>query len=888
MRLAVAASALLLLLSPATALGQDVPTGRLPRNVVPSHVGLELKIDPRLERFSGVVTMDLDVAEATNVIWLHGRDLTITSAQISAGKSRAQPLTSTLADPSGVLKFTAANAIPAGKAKLEIRYEAPFAANEGAYRVKPEGIDYVLSDMEPTEARKAYPVFDEPSFKQPWTMTLVIPAGMQGVSNTREVSRKTFSNGWQQLRFATTENLPSYLIAFAVGPWDIVEAADIPPNAVRKTPLKLRGIAAKGQGVKMKYVLANTAKILAAEEAYFGTPYPFDKLDLVAAPDFTAGAMENPGLIVYRDSVLFTDEQSTIGARKYLWDAHTHELAHQWFGNLVTMPWWDDLWLNESFASWFASRIVAEVNPGLHPERSQVESGLYAMNGDSLATTRRIREPILTFTDIQSGFDGITYSKGGAVLAMFERQLGADKFREGMRQYMAKHARGNATSDDLIEALAAVSADPDTFRKSFRGFLDQPGVPLLQVRAECNDGPPRLVIKQQRYLPVGSTVAASGEWVVPMCVRYGDEAGLHTQCNLVSGREAVLPLETTACPAFVMPNADGAGYYRFSLDAHGQAEVQANFNQLNEHEQRAFADSISAAYVAGTIDTPAFLRAAADLAKAPLASTALSPVSRINWLIDRVATTEEQKQKLRDMLRTWYAPRLTALGTSPQDGESDDTRLLRSGLIATLATTARLPGLRAALAAQGRTMLGLSVAGKPGDGKLHPDAAWVEERGLALALAMELGDAEVFDALLRHFEASNDPVIRRQLLSAAGQAKQPELAARARNYALKPSVRRNEVGSLINLDSGDRTGWPEARQWMVDNFPAISAKLGNGSGIARLYASHMCSPAEARQLSATWTERLKDVEGGPRALAQTVESIKLCAALKARHEGGLR
>ena len=552
------------------------------------------------------------------------------------------------------------------------------------------------------------------------------------------------------------------------------------------------------------------------------------------------------------------------------------------------MPWWDDVWLNESFASWFAPKIVAEVNPGLHPERAVVESGLRAMSGDSLATTRRIREPVNNFTDIESGFDGISYSKGSAVLAMFERQLGADQFREGMRQYMAAHARGNATSNDLIEALAAVSKDPDAFRKSFRSFLDQPGVPLLQVRTQCDDGPPRLLISQQRYLPVGSTVAPSGEWIVPLCVRYGDSEGLHTQCSLISGREAVLPLETKTCPSFVMPNADGGGYYRFSLDASGQAALQANFDKLNEREQRVFADSISAAYSAGTIDTAAFLRAAADLSRAPLSGTALASTSRIDWLIHNVATTEKQKQALRDQLRAWYAPRLATLGTLPREGEDDDVRLLRSGLINTLASTAREPALRAELAAQGRAVLGLSVDGKPGDGMLHPDAASVEERGLALSLAMELGDAEVFDALLRQFEASNDPALRRQLLSAAGQARQPELSARARDYALKPIVRRNELTSLIRLDSDNPADWPAARQWMEANYAAVSAKLGNGASMARMYSANMCSPAEAELMSAKWGERLRTVEGGPRSLAQTVESIDLCAALKARHADGLR
>jgi len=352
----------------------------------------------------------------------------------------------------------------------------------------------------------------------------------------------------------------------------------------------------------------------------------------------------------------------------------------------------------------------------------------------------------------------------------------------------------------------------------------------------------------------------------------------------------VVPLATKSCPEFVMPNADGAGYYRFSLDAAGQAALQANFARLNEREQRVFADSITAAYTAGAIDTPAFLRAAADLSQAPLASTALAPVSRIGWLIDRVAVSEKQKQALRDRLRAWYAPRLAALGTQPRDGESDEVRLLRSGLINTLATTARDPALRATLVAQGRAVLGLSTAdGQPGDGLLHPDAASVEERGLALSLAMELGDAQVFDALLRHFEASQDPALRRQLLGAVGNAKQPALAARARDYALASStVRRNELGSLISLDSGSPASWPAARAWLDGNYPALAAKLGAGaSGIARLYASNMCSPAEATAMTAQWSERMRAVDGGPRALAQTAESINLCAALKARHAEGL-
>ncbi|MDE2276056.1 MAG: M1 family metallopeptidase, partial [Burkholderiales bacterium] len=705
-----------------------VPSGRLPRNVLPSHVALELKIDPAQPRLSGRVRLDVVVAAATRTVWMHGSGLRIARATVTPQGGVTQALAARQADASGVLELRAARPIPAGRARIDIAYSAPFGQLQGAYRVRAGGDDYVITQMEPLGARTAFPGFDEPGFKQPWDLSLVIPQALQGVANTRLVRTQAAGAGWKKLVFAPTPALPSYLIAFAVGPWDIVDGPVLAPNAVRSQPVALRGIAPRGQGPRMRYALAHTGPIVAAEEAYFGIPYPYDKLDLLAAPDFWAGAMENAGLIVYRDRLLYADEQSSVGQRQGYWEAHAHELAHQWFGDLVTMPWWDDVWLNEAFATWMAAKIVGQLQPAFHADRGLMEGALWAMGEDSLASTRRIHEPIAAYTDVMSAFDGITYRKGGAVLAMFERYLGPDRFREAIRRYLRAHAGGNATSAELVSAIADVSADPPALRRAFEGFLDQPGVPMLDVATDCSAATPVLRIEQHRFLPVGSQASAAGRWDVPMCVRWGDAGGTHEQCSLVGapagGGPATLALSAATCPAWVMPNASGAGYYRFALAAPDAARLQAHFDRLDEREQRAYADSVLAAYSAGRLDNAGFLLAAAQLAQAPERQTATAPIPRLGWMLQHLARTPADRQALQQTVVRLYGPRLARLGTEPRPTDSDDDRLLRRALMEALAVLGREPALRATLAAQGRRLLGLAGAapGAAGDGGLHLDA----------------------------------------------------------------------------------------------------------------------------------------------------------------------
>ncbi len=861
----------------------DVPTGRLPRDVEPRETALELKLDPRKQRFEGRTRIAVDVKKSGDTLWLHGRDLTIESASITADGGEQLPLKAEQADVSGVLKFTAPSAIPAGKATVEIVYSAPYGQLQGAYKVRPDGNDYVVTQMEPLGARNTFPGFDEPGFKTPWDVTLIVPQDQAAVANTRQIKEEQLDGGWKKLTFARTENLPSYLIAFAVGPWDVVEWKDIPPNAIRATPLKLRGIAAKGQGPRMAYALEHTAEIVQALEEYFGTPYPFDKLDLVAAPDFWAGAMENAGLIVYRDSLMFADENSPTELRQAYWGVHAHELAHQWFGNLVTMPWWDDLWLNEAFATWMGNRITGRLKPEFHTDRGLMEGALGAMGGDSLASTRRIHEPVHDFTDIQSAFDGITYQKGGAVLAMFERYVGETKFRDAVRAYLKKHARGNATSADLINAIAANSDDPEGVRAAFDSFIDQPGVPLVRAELDCTDASkPALRIAQSRFLPLGSQAAGGQHWGLPLCLRFEAGGEKHRQCALVGEPQARVPLQTSRCPAWVMPNAEGAGYYRFALADKDRPALDAAFTKLDEREQRAYADSLGAAFQAGAISPGDYLTTVPRLAAAPVRQTVASTFGQLGWMIEHLAGDDAARAPLRGFAAKAYRPRLDALGLEPKPGETDDDRLLRGDLAEFIAGTAKEPALRDELARRGRAVLGLAADGRAGDGKLHENAVSADLRGLVLVVAAQQGDAATFDAVLGHLRTTQDPTLRGQLVSALGSFTDPALARRARALALEQGLlRRNELFPLLMSQTGEESLRAGVREWLDANFKLLEARLAPaGAALVNLYAAGMCSAQDADHVQKRFEQRMRTIEGGPRRLAQTAENLRLCAALR--------
>lgn len=336
------------------------PQGKLPADVTPSHYVLNLRIDPDKARFSGQVRIDIDIHSQVDQIWLHGEGIRASAARLLRADGTATDLDYHEMGGSGVVRLSASSPIaPQSAATLAIDFSAPFSDSlDGLYTVEDGGLNYAFTQFEPISARKVFPQFDEPRFKVRYDISLEVRNDHLGFGNTPIVQREALPGDYQRLTLATTKPLPSYLLAFAVGDLDVVEYAPIAANTIRSEPIPLRGIATKNKGSRLDYALKHTAALLTTLEEYFGTPYPYAKLDLVAVPEFAAGAMENAGLITYRESLLlFTGEPSVSQQRKYA-RIHAHELAHQWFGNLVTMPWWDDIWLNESFATWMAAKAV--------------------------------------------------------------------------------------------------------------------------------------------------------------------------------------------------------------------------------------------------------------------------------------------------------------------------------------------------------------------------------------------------------------------------------------------------------------------------------------------------------------------------------------------------
>ncbi|MEM9692828.1 MAG: M1 family metallopeptidase, partial [Myxococcota bacterium] len=436
------------------------PTGRLPEGyITPLRYHLTLQIDPDQVSFSGEVKIDVELEQPLRGFWIHGKDLRV--SEVSLQPMAVEPKVPTAEKPvpppsitgtytevgqGGRAKIKLTDEAPKGKATLTLRYEAPFSERlNGLYRVKSGDEWYAFTQMEPIWARHAFPCFDEPAFKTPWDVTLVVPdrSDTVAIANTQETSRRKKGN-LREVIYAPTEPLPTYLIAFAVGPFDVVDAPPIPAHDVRSTPLPFRGIATKGRGPELAHALEKTPPMLTALETYFQEAYPYDKLDVIAVPD-KGGAMENAGLITFRDWLLLVDPTNASVAQKRAFSiVMAHELAHQWFGNLVTMPWWDDIWLNEAFATWMSFRILEPIEPELEAPVLLLGGVQQAMSSDTLINARQIRQPVLKNDDIHNAFDRITYRKGGGVLSMFERYLGRETFRDGLTLYMKRHRHGSA------------------------------------------------------------------------------------------------------------------------------------------------------------------------------------------------------------------------------------------------------------------------------------------------------------------------------------------------------------------------------------------------------------------------------------------------------------
>ena len=534
----------------------------LPDNLLPEKNTVELTIDPARSTFRGWARIEVRLQKAQSEIWLNGKDLAIERATIDFGgkthKARAQSIAGEF------IRLKADQPVGPGRALLSIRYRAPLSDKvaSGPFRRQVEGRWYAFTVFTPIDARRAFPCFDEPRFKTPWEMSIRVRRGDEAFANAPKTGETGQPGGMKLVRFALTPPLAAEVVAFAVGPFDVWEGSDA---GMKRTPVRV--ITPQGHREEGQEASIATVELLPRLEKYTGLPYPWEKLDHIALPAGAYGATENPGLITYRSRGLLISPGSEDPDRlRSLYSVEAHEIAHQWFGNLVTQSTWDDVWLSEGFATWLAAKIMDQQEPAERKHLNAVVARERIMALDAGPKTRPVRLTMTSRGDTKSVYSQIVYQKGAAVLLMLENWLGEDRLQQGLQTYLKAHALANASTADLASAITeATKTDPAPVLHS---FLDQTGIPNVRGSVECIPGKsPDLVIEQ---------IDSRTQWTIPVCWK---AENVETGCTLLdSARRRIELPPNAACPAWIFWNAGGAGYYRTSWTG---AQVAAIANVLD-------------------------------------------------------------------------------------------------------------------------------------------------------------------------------------------------------------------------------------------------------------------------------------------------------------------
>ncbi len=869
------------------------PQGQLPEWAEPIRYDLHLNVDPALDTFSGQVKIDIQLTKSTDIVWLHGEEFEVSSATWVDSSNITHSASYQELGHSGVVRVDLGKIIEPQTIQLHIEFDREFPNDlAGLYKVKRKDGADVFTQFEATDARKAFPSFDEPRFKVPFTVQLTIPSHLKGFSNTPEVSRDE-NNGKTTIGFKTSKPLPTYLVAFAIGDFDVVDGGNIEPNIHRDYAIPFRAIAVKGKGEKLGYAIAKTEEILFALEDYFGRPYPYEKLDIVAVPDFRAGAMENAGLITYREQLLLIGDEPSISEQQRYYRVHAHELAHQWFGNLVTMPWWNDLWLNESFANWMEGKITAKLRPDFRNAEDNLNSVHNVMDSDSLISSRQIREPIKTNGDIESAFDGITYTKGGGVLNMFESYLGKEAFQKGVQLHLERFAWKNATAPDFIESMATATNQPELV-KAFNSFIEQPGVPFVEFSSSCEaiDTENEITssatsvkeynltfnLKQSRYLPVGSKGNPNESWQIPMCVTLiGQEREQY--CLVLSESEQTQSIPASNCPAMVFPNMSAKGYYRWSVDNQQLDALLHNLPKLDQLERISLKSNVMANIESGKIAPERLVESAAAFVNLTDYESKFLPLGSLEFLADKFASDDEKLQ-MNIYLKTLYGNYLEELGfdnsTELDKQEPALAAKLRYRLLNLFSAKLNDKTIRNDL-----TQKAIKYVGYQSDGKISEEAINSELASMALGIAVQDLGEDFYNHLEALLNQSDDGTLRQRLLSGMSSTKDPELSERVLGLVISTDTRLNEKFIMIGGQLQMKETQQFAYDWFKSKYSLISLVLPERYlSYAPMVGYDFCDREKQNDLAEFFKDKIPSGSSGERNLKLTLENIQNCVSLK--------
>jgi len=836
---------------------------RLPEVARPENYKLTFTPDLEKATFDGDETIAIQVLKPTSQITLNSADIDFHNVTI-ASRGTTQKATVTLEKENEMVVLAVEKTLATGPATIHISYSG-ILNNEmrGFYLGKDDqGRKYAATQLEATDARRAFPSFDEPDYKATLDITAVADKGLVAISNQKVIADTPGPGEKHTVKFATTAKMSPYLAALVVGNFEYIEGqADGIPIRVYATPGK------KEMGT---FALDAAEHILSYYDRYFAIKYPYGKLDLVALPDFSAGAMENTGCITFREVLLLIDEkQGSVDLKKTIASVIAHEMAHQWFGDLVTTKWWDDIWLNEGFATWMSSKPVEAWKPEWHFDLDDVSQTAGTLNTDSLASTRPIHQAAETPGQILELFDGIAYGKAAAVLRMVEAYLGENTFRAGVNAYLKEHQYANATAEDFWKAQAKTSKKP--VDQIMPTFVEQAGVPIINVKTQCSGKSTAVTLDQQRYYFDRAKFEAPGDelWQVPLCLK-SSAGGMNEQkCELLTRKEQTFTLP--GCSAWVLANAGATGYYRVGYQPQVvPALAKAAETDLTPAERIALQSDIWASVRVGREPVGDYLAFVQGLAADRNRAVLQDVLDRLNF-IGQYLVSDSDRDSYRAWLRQYLNPMLKDVGWEPKPGESDEQRTLRARLYSALGYDARDPEV-------------LAQARKIADKYLNdPNSVDRELAAAVIGLAALNGDEAFYNRLVSGLKNPRSPEEYYGYLFTLAQFTDPRLLQRTLDFSISPDVRSQDALSLLTSVMANPAGEKLAWDFVQSHWEAV-AKVGGPFASAEVVnaTATFCDAGMRAQVTDFFSAHR--IDAAERTYKQTIERINNCVDLKSQQE----
>ena len=853
-------------------LGKDF---RLPLEVKPTRYRADLWVDLDAGRFDGRLAIDLVLSDIRGAITLHAVDLTVVAAEIETDAGGIIAATAIRPDSeSETLTFDFGLALPAGRATLRLGWSGKFSPGlRGLYRAG----GLAVTQFEAADARRLFPCFDEPAFKATWQIALAdVPAGVVAISNGRILSDESGGSaegkdaGLRRIVFAPTPPLSSYLVALVIGELVASETASARGIPIRTWAVpEKRPLTAFAQGAAVA--------VLPLLEDYFGLPYPFGKLDQIGVPNFEAGAMENAGAITFREVALLLDVASApLAVQKRAAEVITHELAHQWFGNLVTMVWWDDLWLNEAFATWMAYKIVDAWRPEWRIWMDFEMGKGSALVLDALQSAHPIRADVRNAEEAGESFDAITYEKGGAVLRMIEGFLREDRFRDGIRLYMRRHREGNATADDLWGALGDASGQP--ILELANGWIRQMGYPLITVTGApaTAGGRARITLDQRRFFadPEAREEGAPTRWMVPTVLRFRDAAGVKEQPVLLRGPSQEVELEAEGDVAWCLANAGGRGFFRTAYEPTALARLVSAIDALGPEERLGLVSDQWALVRAGQVGVTGFLDLVSGLGGETDHVVLEEILTRLS-VIEHRHVGDDDRARFQAFVASLFAASAARLGWQPAHhggaAEDDETRLRRAAVLRARVLLARVP--QAIAEAEARFTEHVEL----GRGALDPNLLDV-----VVTAAARTADHGRFEGLRRRVQSETDPAAKRRFLHALARVESPELVGPAVELAMGDEVPMQDFTSYLGVLLGNRATREGAWTLIRTRWSEVRGKADSPMLARRLIEALSVLPERRHMVEVQSFLETHRVEGARQATAQTLERLRMDVALRER------